>query len=390
MLDGETTEVVLISTCEGAETGGLDTIIAFNEEPTITDLTYDPSRFTTTCEPVVVCAEATDPNGDPMEFVWWVTPGTFTVVSSEQDGTLATECIEITATDPGTLDIDVTVYDLLGDGTRIEDYLASIGNPVPSSDTLNAPLHVAAGEGGDSDGDGVCDPVDLCDGGDDNLDADGDGVPDFCDICELGDDNVDTDGNGIPDACDSPCIEPAPEFQWVSWNPASGNTIVGEVAGVQATYTSSSPVETQSTLFGATTFPASYGVPNANPTVRNRYATSNTITFDQPVVDPVFAFASVGNNQSNPNITVPIAFDRPIDVLWSQAVTNITATGFDGTEGYAIVRVPGVHTSVSFDYLVDEYYVNFVFGAAGTTEDTDGDGTPDVCDPCPDDPNDQC
>jgi hypothetical protein len=60
------------------------------------------------------------------------------------------------------------------------------------------------GPGGcpDADGDGVCDPNDVCPGFDDNLDDDGDGVPNGCDIC-FGDDNVDTDGDGVPDACDN-------------------------------------------------------------------------------------------------------------------------------------------------------------------------------------------
>lgn len=387
VIDGQTTEVVLISTCEGQSTGGLDSIVVFNVEPTISDLTYDPSKFTTVCEPVVVCAEATDPNSDPMEFVWSVPDGSFTVVSSEQIGATMTECIEVTANGPGTQQIDVTIYDLLDDGTRIEDYLASIGNPVPSHDMLTVPLHVSDGDG-DADGDGVCDSVDVCEGGDDSIDTDGDTVPDECDECELGDDLVDDDANGIPDACDQPCETPAPEFQWVDWDTVSGNSISGSVAGVAAVYTSSSPIITMPSLFGANFFPTSYSVPDANPTVRNNVATSNTITFAQPVVDPVFAFSSVGNDVTG--ITVPVSFDRPIDVLWSINTSSITATGFAGTEGYTIVRVPGIHTSVSFDYLVDESYVSFVFGAAGTTEDTDGDGTPDVCDPCIDDPDDLC
>lgn len=33
----------------------------------------------------------------------------------------------------------------------------------------------------DSDGDGILDPEDICEGGDDNIDTDGDGIPDFCD-----------------------------------------------------------------------------------------------------------------------------------------------------------------------------------------------------------------
>jgi hypothetical protein len=54
----------------------------------------------------------------------------------------------------------------------------------------------------DADGDGVCDTLDRCPGGDDRLDADGDGVPDACDVCPGGDDRADRDSDGVPDACD--------------------------------------------------------------------------------------------------------------------------------------------------------------------------------------------
>jgi len=37
----------------------------------------------------------------------------------------------------------------------------------------------------DTDGDGVCDDVDICPGSDDSLDADMDGIPDDCDVVEL-------------------------------------------------------------------------------------------------------------------------------------------------------------------------------------------------------------
>lgn len=74
---------------------------------------------------------------------------------------------------------------------------------------------------GDSDNDGVCDGLDVCPGGDDNMDGDNDGIPDFCDgcavdcpdsdcdsvcdaddVCPGGDDTSDVDGDGIPDLCD--------------------------------------------------------------------------------------------------------------------------------------------------------------------------------------------
>ncbi len=76
----------------------------------------------------------------------------------------------------------------------------------------------------DADGDGICDPVDLCDGGDDTLDADDDGIPDDCDacfgddatgdsdgdgtcdsddVCDGGDDTFDDDADGVPNDCDT-------------------------------------------------------------------------------------------------------------------------------------------------------------------------------------------
>lgn len=54
----------------------------------------------------------------------------------------------------------------------------------------------------DSDGDGVPDSSDVCEGYNDNDDFDGDGVPDGCDVCEGGDDRFDADRDGIPDDCD--------------------------------------------------------------------------------------------------------------------------------------------------------------------------------------------
>lgn len=52
----------------------------------------------------------------------------------------------------------------------------------------------------DTDGDGVCNPSDICEGFDDGVDTDGDGTPDGCDDC---------DDNLIGTACDDgdPCTE---------------------------------------------------------------------------------------------------------------------------------------------------------------------------------------
>ena len=255
----------------------------------------------------------------------------------------------------------------------------------------------------DSDGDGVCDSDDACAGHDDTVDGDADGVADGCDACPLdatddsdgdgacdsddicpgGDDLVDSDLDGTPDDCDlCPESDVLDEFNWVTWDPISGNVATGLVGDVGVTYSSSSTLQATAGVYGYGTFPAEYGIPNVNPTIQNVDATTNTLTFDRPVSDPLLVFASVGTA----GLAVPIQFDRPIELEFQTALSGVTIDSFIGNEGYAVVRVPGVHSSISFDYLTAEYYVNFVFGFGGTTDDTDGDGVPDVCDFCPLDP----
>jgi hypothetical protein len=78
-------------------------------------------------------------------------------------------------------------------------------------------------EENDSDADGVCGDVDICDGYDDNSDSDVDGTPDGCDACpndefddadgdgvcgdedacEGSDDSLDSDADGLADGCDA-------------------------------------------------------------------------------------------------------------------------------------------------------------------------------------------
>ena len=57
----------------------------------------------------------------------------------------------------------------------------------------------------DSDCDGILNEEDgFPDDPNENADSDGDGVGDNADLCDGGDDSVDEDGNGVPDECDDP------------------------------------------------------------------------------------------------------------------------------------------------------------------------------------------
>ncbi|MES2559229.1 MAG: HYR domain-containing protein [Bacteroidota bacterium] len=204
------------------------------------------------------------------------------------------------------------------------------------------------------------------------VDRDGDQIADENDL--------DNDNDGIPDVaeCNSS------NFFWSNSPTVSGSTATGTINGIGYTYTSSSSILTTSNLFSHATFPSSYNVPNAT-SIQNITITNNTLTFASPMTNPVLVFASIGQG----GLTVPIRFGAPVQVLWSSNVVQDSSTGISGTEGYAIVRMNGTFSSISFNYLRAENYCNFAFGADfQTCGDTDNDGTPDYTDS--DSDNDGC
>lgn len=88
-------------------------------------------------------------------------------------------------------------------------------NPTPWTVTVEvAGEDPCASNGGDTDGDAVCDDADgcpddpnktepgACGCGFEEMDTDGDTVPDCVDQCEGSDDAMDADADGIPDGCD--------------------------------------------------------------------------------------------------------------------------------------------------------------------------------------------
>jgi len=97
---------------------------------------------------------------------------------------------------------------ILRDGVDCPAEICTITSPLNSIGTLVAEVtgwstYSVTGDP-DSDGDGVADDEDICEGFDDNLDGDGDEIPDGCDNCpdDLNNDQLDSDGDGIGDICD--------------------------------------------------------------------------------------------------------------------------------------------------------------------------------------------
>tara|TARA_Y100001954_G_scaffold198000_1_gene215147 strand:- start:17591 stop:22567 length:4977 start_codon:yes stop_codon:yes gene_type:complete len=201
-------------------------------------------------------------------------------------------------------------------------------------------------------------PVCDCD------DNDGDGV---CDDYDLDDDN-----DGILDIDE--CM--TSNFQWSGVPSVNGKTAIGVINGVGYTYTSSINIETTPTIFAYNKFPSHYNIPNTT-VIKNRFTSNNVITFDQPVLNPTLMFSSIGGGP-----TVPIEFSNAVEVLFqSGPVTINSPTKITGKEGYVVLRMNGVFNQISFDYLANENYVNFTFGADFATHcDTDGDGIEDYLD----------
>lgn len=198
-------------------------------------------------------------------------------------------------------------------------------------------------------------------------DTDGDGILDDLDR--------DDDNDGIPDAVECPAT-----FYWtgpVTYSSTDNKVATGTINGVAYTYTSSQPLGATGGVYNYGVFPSSYGIPNNNPTIANTQVTHNVLTFASPMTDPILVFASIGS----PSISVPIIFSNPIEVVWSQSITVNSQTQITGREGYAILRIPGIHSSISFDYTVAENWANFTFGASIAQPcDYDGDGIPNYLD----------
>lgn len=149
--DGLTTEITLISECLGPGRGGLDVVTTLNHPPTLEDLTFEPSKFVSTCNGIEICATAIDPDGDPLEFAWKQTAGSkvargpaVTGTTRNMDGSV-TQCIVLQTGAVGDYEMQVTVFDLAYDEdgalARIEDLLAAQGDPAPSRDDLRLPIH---------------------------------------------------------------------------------------------------------------------------------------------------------------------------------------------------------------------------------------------------------
>ena len=150
-------------------------------------------------------------------------------------------------------------------------------------------------------------------------------------------------------------------LQWVTWDSVNSGQADGLLYGtVNTTMThSANGLSTTPAMFNHPEFPAQYNVPNGT-TLRNDLAGTFTVTLSEPITDLQVAFSSIGN----PSTPVPISFSQPFEVIWANAAVNLTSTtSLTGSEGFCILKFPGTFSTLSWDYLASETYMNLAFGA---------------------------
>ena len=136
VLPGKTTEILLINQCMGRDPGNIDIIATLNREPEIKRVEFKDSKFVSCNDKQIICATASDPDKDPLEFVWRVARGVSApvVVSHDLDPDTGavTQCVSVSAKDEGKYPVSLTVYDLIWSPrglVHIEDFLAAEGYP---------------------------------------------------------------------------------------------------------------------------------------------------------------------------------------------------------------------------------------------------------------------
>jgi hypothetical protein len=155
-------------------------------------------------------------------------------------------------------------------------------------------------------------------------------------------------------------------FQWMTMTNISDRNAsgIGQNNITVSITQSEGGMEIENGMYSATTFPEEYGVPLDGNQIRNTSSGVFTATFSQPVLNPLVAFASVGN----PGLQVPVQSTLPFTPIFGQATTYQNPEGdgmysmFTGQEGFNIIRIEGTVSSVSFTYDVTEYYCTICFG----------------------------
>lgn len=150
------------------------------------------------------------------------------------------------------------------------------------------------------------------------------------------------------------------KIDWMNFNTVTPTSASGSVGGYSINATQTNPgLFAHSGMYGVGNFPSQYSVATITNAIANNQAGLFTFCFNESVINPQICLSSIGQG----GIPVPVNTSVPYEVVWPGiAMTYPNNTQFIGEEGYTIIKFPGVHTCISFDYLVTENYCTIGFG----------------------------
>lgn len=175
-----------------------------------------------------------------------------------------------------------------------------------------------------------------------------------------------------------PAVSQASVIQWTDWTGSDLSTTTGSLGGVGVTFTATGPLTFAQlgTVSGPDYWlensPAPY---TGNPVVGNRppgyellafnLASTNKLSFDSPVKDPVMAIVSMGQFGG----PVTYDFDTPFTVLsngWGYWGFGSYALGAGdvliGTEFHGVIQFTGTISEINWT-STEEYWHGFTVGA---------------------------
>ncbi|RAL22862.1 hypothetical protein DL240_08190 [Lujinxingia litoralis] len=178
VVEGKTTEILLVSQCDGESGGAIDVIATLNHPPEILKLSYHPGKFLSCPAEVKFCATVRDPDRDPVRMKWVQLSGPDAtsgpeVVHRYTFHGKTVECVRYTLPDESAnYFFGLKVFDLfhLEDElvTAEEWYEAGGYGQVRSRATLKIPAYVSCPGDVDAGADAGSDVGGELDGGDDS------------------------------------------------------------------------------------------------------------------------------------------------------------------------------------------------------------------------------
>lgn len=174
---------------------------------------------------------------------------------------------------------------------------------------------------------------------------------------------VDISVNGVPIQTDPSLPTPVQskyKFHWTTVPQLSKGDKGEAFADLDGRYTyrSNNPIEPFTPeLLDHSEFPAVCEIPNQS-TIKNSTASTNVVSFEKIIPNPVMAFSSIGNSDKELQIT----FGHNIEVLFQKDLVDSGSNFIKGKGGLAIVRILNNKGDIKFGYKGAVDYTNFVFG----------------------------